>query len=234
MEERVHLHISCCLRRIEELENALSIVKLSMKNMADGMFDVDPALPVKMDTGVGPMVPQRNVDMQIVPSCQAQFQDQVYMFEDQSAAVQIKSPRPVAPHWCFIMHPDGRCHMYWNLVGLICIFFQVFSIPFQLCFGVSPQYPSFYWWVSSVMDLYFVLDVPACACTGLKDKDGKVCMKWRTILEKYICTGRIFMDMVASIPWEWLPSSNGPLRFTKSLQILKMTRVLKSLRLLRL
>eukprot|EP00450_Noctiluca_scintillans_P012394 CAMPEP_0194484586 /NCGR_PEP_ID=MMETSP0253-20130528/5875_1 /TAXON_ID=2966 /ORGANISM="Noctiluca scintillans" /LENGTH=101 /DNA_ID=CAMNT_0039324419 /DNA_START=20 /DNA_END=322 /DNA_ORIENTATION=+ len=101
------------------------------------------------------------------------------------------------------MHPDGHFHNAWNLMGLVCIFFQVFSIPFQLCFGVSPQYPSFYWWLSSVMDLYFVLDVPMIACTGFKDKSGKVVMKWGPILKKYICSGRILMDMVASIPWEW-------------------------------
>ena len=211
---------SFCLRRIEEMESTLGVLKLAMKEMACGISVSEP--PVESDKNVSATWGQQIVmrELNALP--------------DASPKSDKKVTEEIPNHWFFIMHPDGHVHNAWNLVGLVCIFFEVFSIPFQLCFGVAPQYPSIYWWVCSVMDLYFVLDVPMIACTGIKDKSGKVVMKWGPILKKYICTGRILMDMVASIPWEWLPSSNGPLRFTKSLQILKMTRVLKSLRLLRL
>jgi len=52
-------------------------------------------------------------------------------------------------------------------------------------------------------------------------------------LRRY-CKGWIILDMLASIPWEWIPNGGGQLRFTKSFQIAKITRVMKCMRLARL
>lgn len=129
--------------------------------------------------------------------------------------------------------PDSRFMMYWNLVGLVCVIYQGLAIPFQFAFNVAPVFLGTFWFLASATDVYFLVDVPMTALTGFKDLSGTVVRDVRRTVKRY-CKGWLMLDMLASIPWEWIPKDGGNLRFTKGFQIAKVTRVMKCMRLLRL
>lgn len=135
-----------------------------------------------------------------------------------------------------VMHPHAAIRALWMGVGFVFIVYEVFAIPLFLSYQISPTTEDpILFAISSLINVYFLLDILACFLTGYIDRLGNVVMSPRRIAPWYIKRG-LLLDVVAGIPWEWIPlqktqSDVKVLRIVKAVRLLRLTRLLHLLKL---
>jgi len=134
-----------------------------------------------------------------------------------------------------ILHPESQRKIVWTLVGLVFIIMECYSIPYFLSFG-SPEQGGGMYYVSSVISTYFLCDIVASFITAYTDEDGLVIRP--TMLAKKYMKGWFTLDVLASIPWDWIPqpeeNGGGAARSSRALRFIRVLRILRLARLLRL
>jgi len=99
-----------------------------------------------------------------------------------------------------------------------------------LCFKVAPA--GVFFAISSVIAVYFLLDIVINFFVGYVDKEGLVVMHLAPIAKKYLSSWFI-LDIVASVPLEWmeLNSSANQLRVIRFLRLLRMARLMRLMKM---
>lgn len=103
--------------------------------------------------------------------------------------------------------------MQWDFVVMMLAVYNCLQIPFQVAFEPDSSV-GFYAW-ERVVDVLFFLDVIlAFRTTYINEKTGFEVYDNRIVALNYIKSGRFFIDIAASIPWEIFlqaidPSASG-------------------------
>jgi len=138
-----------------------------------------------------------------------------------------------------IFHPESATRLIWNFIGFLFIVFEAFLIPLYIAFDYNPT--GWMMVVVSVVDIYFIADVAFSFFTGYFDETTNLAsitiMQPSEIQRKYL-KGWCFPDILAAIPWEWIPLQHGPVatttkcvRFVRSARTLRVTRLVRLMRL---
>lgn len=133
---------------------------------------------------------------------------------------------------CMMIHPESRRRMIWLVLGLIFIIFEAYSIPLTLAFSIQPE--GFFFVVTTVINVYFLLDICMTFMTGYINSKGMLVLDLKKVSQKY-ARGWFVLDLIAGIPWEWFAgSSDSPVRGAAGLKFLRSFRLLRLTKLLRL
>jgi hypothetical protein len=124
--------------------------------------------------------------------------------------------------------------MRWDLYVMLLAIWNCISIPFTVSF--DPDLNTLYKVSETFIDICFGLDIViAFRTTYVNSKTGFEVVKGRQIAWNYIITGRFFVDLAASIPFEDIYIVFSTAELTKTDETnLKLLGILKLVRLLRL
>eukprot|EP00928_Gymnodinium_smaydae_P063036 TRINITY_DN46736_c0_g1_i1.p1 TRINITY_DN46736_c0_g1~~TRINITY_DN46736_c0_g1_i1.p1 ORF type:complete len:919 (-),score=184.58 TRINITY_DN46736_c0_g1_i1:62-2818(-) len=128
----------------------------------------------------------------------------------------------------FMIYPDSKKRICWDMLGMLFIVFEVFAIPYNIAFDYEPDGWMFVF--VSIMDVYFILDIGASFITGYVTDHGRVCLSPPKVAKRYL-RSTFVPDVAAGIPWEWLPVDNKYGQLTKTTRFLRLARLLRLLRI---
>eukprot|EP00854_Cymbomonas_tetramitiformis_P028037 gene28037-34675_t len=130
----------------------------------------------------------------------------------------------------YLIHPLSKNKQTWDFLILSLILYSSFAVPYQLTFGRESEPGG----EELVINLLFIVDFISNFFTATTDKS---CSTIQTSLPKIwleYLKGWMLIDLVASIPWNFLSqggSSLSSLTALKSLRLLRMARLLRLLKL---
>lgn len=126
--------------------------------------------------------------------------------------------------------------MCWGLCMVGAIIYQVVTVPFYLAFESSDTLPTLL--IDLVCTILYILDVFVTANTAFYQK-GVLITTRKEILKKY-ARSWLLIDVLSSFPYSWLfqspldSSSSSNLRTPSLLKVVKISRLLRTFRLVRL
>jgi len=125
-----------------------------------------------------------------------------------------------------IFLPGSMFILFWDALCLFFILFETFALPFWLGFDVQPSGWMFN--LVSVVNVYFMLDIPLNFMRAVKTSTGGVVVSAEQIARSYVKW--LPADILAGIPWEWIKCGNL-VQFTKMLRLVRIARLFHLLRL---
>ena len=141
-----------------------------------------------------------------------------------------------------VIHPFSTFRLRWDLLTLIMLAYNAFSIPFRIAFGdhKNPLSNPLFWF-DMLFDLGFILDVVLNFFTSYFNEEGHLVTEKRAIAKKYIKCW-FWIDAVSSIPFELIVILSGgvssdelrPTQLARGTKIVRVTKVLRILKLLKL
>ena len=146
---------------------------------------------------------------------------------------KVQIPRGVLRH-------NDNYRLKWDMYVMLLAFWNCISIPFDVAF--EPPDDTTYIIIEYIIDVCFFIDIiVAFRTTFVNPKGFEVVLPW-AIAKNYILSGRFFVDLAASIPFEnvytWFVvvgenSSDNDLTRVKLLGLLKLVRLLRLGRIIR-
>jgi succinate dehydrogenase/fumarate reductase cytochrome b subunit len=93
--------------------------------------------------------------------------------------------------------------MRWDIFVMALAIWNSISIPFAVSFMENVEHPAGYLIFEYFVDICFAFDIIfAFRTTFINSKNGLEIVEARKIALNYIITGRFFVDLAASIPFE--------------------------------
>lgn len=132
----------------------------------------------------------------------------------------------------YIISPDNKYLIIWDIICILIIVFQSFYIPFILSFDL---YSNNYWFFTETCTtLYFLLDIFLILNTAIY-KDGSLITDRKQIMKKYIKSW-LMIDFMSIIPYFLypLPDSSTNNAFKNTYKILRLLGLFKLLRIVKL
>lgn len=83
-----------------------------------------------------------------------------------------------------MLHPDTKFRLGWLAMGLCFTLIDAFSVPYQLAFETIPE--GFV--VRSVVNCYYLIDIPLTFITGFTNDVGITNMDPRAVSKRYLCS----------------------------------------------
>ena len=153
----------------------------------------------------------------------------------------------------YILHPSGKCKMWWDAYAVIILVYAVCGAPLRLGFDVEDYCPSAIWTFEAIVDICFILDLFLNFFTAVYVVDIKgdhiLTAHLGVIAKKYILTW-FAIDLTSSAPIDLVTSlaingctggaaasglNIGSIGDTaRMVRILRLVKLLKVLRILRL
>lgn len=135
-----------------------------------------------------------------------------------------------------MIHPEAKFRLAWMCIGFLFIVYEAYAIPYYLAFEVEAKGALYYF--ASLVNSYFILDIPMTFCTGFSDKLGNVIVKPKDVASRYL-RGWFVCDVVAGVPWEWInensdkqtASMTRSFRFVRAFKLLRLARLLRLMKL---
>lgn len=130
---------------------------------------------------------------------------------------------------CILKH-NSQFRLRWDLFIMLLAIYNCISIPFNAAF--SPTYNIYYTIFESMIDVLFGLDVIINFRTSfVHSKTGLEVVEWKPIARNYVFSGRFFIDLLASIPFERLYTLIQPGSSSGTLELLGLLKLIRLLRL---
>ena len=120
--------------------------------------------------------------------------------------------------------------MNWDLYVMILALYNCITIPFTVAFepGENEGYSAW----ERIIDVCFGLDIVFnLRSTYINEKTGFEITSNREVALNYIRTGRFFVDLAASIPFELLIEATDPGASNKQLKLFGLLKLVRLLRL---
>jgi hypothetical protein len=139
----------------------------------------------------------------------------------------------------FILFPDNRIKVVWDLIGMVFIIYQGILVPFRICF--EAQAFGALGVFELIQDFYFLLDIILTANTGYYHKGNLILLRTLIILN-YLKLW-FWLDLAASFPYSMLVNLDEYFNLdeelnssitTKAPQILRILKFMRFMRFLRL
>jgi hypothetical protein len=120
----------------------------------------------------------------------------------------------------FIVLPDCKFMVFWNVMLILMTFWTGFAVPFQAAFKDVP-------WMGSVdilCDIVFIVDVCINFRLAYYKGIGSLELDSRKIVRRYLRTW-FLLDLAGSIPLDWfVPSSEEHIHLVVMLRLCKFVR----------
>jgi hypothetical protein len=139
------------------------------------------------------------------------------------------------PRW--LIHPDGKISVTWNIVLALLLFYTATIMPYRLAF-VEPVMFDEWFYIEILIDVGFFIDVLVNLFTAYYTSDGYLVIDRRSILMTYLRSWML-LDIVAWFPFNYLPLGNDSseegryntfirlLRLPRLYRIMKFSRIFK-------
>ena len=140
------------------------------------------------------------------------------------APVKYSMPRGV-------LHPEANIKICWNFVLILLLIYTATVTPFRSCF-IDPVIYDRWWWVDTVVDLLFFIDVIVNLNSAYINDDNKLETSRKKIFFKYLKTWLV-LDLVACVPFNMIQDdSNKKTRnMVKLIRLFRLYRLFKIFRL---
>jgi len=130
-----------------------------------------------------------------------------------------------------VYQPHSPFKIMWSQIMIVFIVYECFAIPVDVCFDFSPGGLMFIF--NSVINVYFIMDIVLNFMTGYSDENGKVVLIPSRVVANYT-QGWLALDVIASIPWDWLTVPDSSVQMTKGLRFARILRMSRAMRLRKL
>ncbi|OWZ19762.1 Voltage-gated Ion Channel [Phytophthora megakarya] len=128
----------------------------------------------------------------------------------------------------YIISPNGKFRVRWDLVSVSLISYNSFSIPFQLSFGASvPGSLIGMEYVQRIIDAFFITDIFINFLSAYEER-GQIEVKLKPIAQKYIKSW-FLLDFVSAFPLYYIQGS-----YFRIPQLARMLRLFRLVRLVRM
>ncbi|GMI28185.1 hypothetical protein TeGR_g1413 [Tetraparma gracilis] len=146
-----------------------------------------------------------------------------------------KAPKPLNKEEKFLIHPDSRYRLWWDMITAIFVLYLIWLVPFSV--GFDSWYPTtFLYYLNWFIDGWFILDVILNFRTGFVDH-GVMVLDSKRIVKNYL-QSYFVVDFLASFPWEAVfgaeHTKSGGVSSRKALKIFKYFKLPKLLRISRM
>lgn len=131
----------------------------------------------------------------------------------------------------FIVNPDSRARICWDLMSLLMVSYDMIAIPMDV-FAMSPSiFLDFMDWSTR---LFWTVDIAWSCCTGVVLADGIIEYSRHAILRRYAKTWLIPDVIIVLSDWVSLAVSSGGIGLGRLARGVRMARAVRLLRLLRM
>ena len=131
---------------------------------------------------------------------------------------------------------DGRFLPTWGVIMITAIMYQALVLPYSMAFSVEDTTATLS--IDFICTLIYMLDIVFSCNTGYY-KNGLLVTNRKTIICKYVRTWLVW-DLISTFPYDWLfespfdTTSQHTLKASAIIRVVKIGRLLRSLRLMRL
>eukprot|EP00747_Dinoflagellata_sp_TGD_P069297 gnl/TRDRNA2_/TRDRNA2_156074_c1_seq2.p1 gnl/TRDRNA2_/TRDRNA2_156074_c1~~gnl/TRDRNA2_/TRDRNA2_156074_c1_seq2.p1 ORF type:complete len:773 (-),score=152.04 gnl/TRDRNA2_/TRDRNA2_156074_c1_seq2:95-2413(-) len=135
--------------------------------------------------------------------------------------------------WCFIIHPHSKKRIFWDLMSLTMVIYDMFMIPFSLFTLPANVFLEMMDWTTR---LFWTLDMAWSVSTGVVKSDGKVEFALKKILRAYARTWLTLDILIVGSDWTGvLLSTAGTLGQVGGIaRVFRIVRVVRLLRLVKM
>ena len=137
----------------------------------------------------------------------------------------------------FMLHPEGRAKVVWNVVVSMLLIYTATVMPLRLSFIDGELYDT-WWYVEIILDFLFFLDIIVNLISAYIDTEGNVVTSRKKIILSY-AKSWMALDVLACFPFDFIEndqseydSSNG--KYNSMLRFLRLPRLYRIVRLSRL
>lgn len=130
-----------------------------------------------------------------------------------------------------VVHPNSRFSFAWTFLLILALVYVAISVPLVMCFRINV--PSSWQRVDRAMDVFFMLDFVLNFFTGYTEADGGVVLELKRTSYAYLKSYWFPLDLVTSIPFDWISASLSGVASIRMVKILKGLKALKMVRLSR-
>jgi hypothetical protein len=133
-----------------------------------------------------------------------------------------------------VIHPDSGPLLLWVSLGSGFIVYEIFMTPYRLCFN-HPADGFSQILEMGIINLFFIIDICLNFFVAHTEPNGELVKNHCKIIKHYTTTW-FPIDLVASIPWDWISylMEGGVTKGSQSARMLRMLRMFRFLRLVRL
>jgi hypothetical protein len=142
----------------------------------------------------------------------------------------------------YIRDPESSWSFIWDSTQVIFLFYVAFTVPAYACFGVDVKILSMKWFVETLIDIYFILDVGLNFFTACDKSNGMREANLRGIARNYLMSW-FAIDFISCIPVQYVQyvasdrtvqqgtSANNSSRALKTLRLIRLSKMLRLFRL---
>eukprot|EP01083_Nonionella_stella_P129893 394146_1 len=160
----------------------------------------------------------------------------VNIADDSGVLIESETDPPSCGHRLPIFHPFGPFRCFWDFLVMIMLVYTCVEVPVTLAFNVALVLKSVSGVISFTIDIALLIDIVIAFRTAYFDKWDRLrlIIDECSIARRYIF-GWFFIDLVTSIPFEFIFQSAGDiLFFVKVLRVFRFIRIIKILRLFKM
>eukprot|EP00927_Polykrikos_kofoidii_P054714 TRINITY_DN4909_c0_g1_i1.p1 TRINITY_DN4909_c0_g1~~TRINITY_DN4909_c0_g1_i1.p1 ORF type:complete len:817 (-),score=88.67 TRINITY_DN4909_c0_g1_i1:67-2517(-) len=235
--------ITQCMEQIALAEKALTsarqvlrdVASLGLPRLDGGLLpevsaNVEPLVP-SSTTNISPTSPTKSTSLELTANSQFLHIDQIIASDVEigsASQCEMHSRNHRPPRSRFLFDPAGVELATWRVFGIVFIVYEAFAVPFEI--ALSPKVEGIYFIFVSVVNAYFIIDIFITFRTCYISSTGALVVSKRLIAKRYIKSWFI-PDLVSGIPWEWLSLDVGPARVTKAIRLLRISRLVRLLKM---
>lgn len=141
-----------------------------------------------------------------------------------------------------VRDPESSFSSNWDMMQVIFLCFVTYTVPYRAGFGVEIELLSMWWYLDTIIDLYFVIDLVLNFFTAFYDTNGVREGRLPVIAKSYL-RGWFAIDFVSCLPVQYImllvdsgnqDDSGGNLRVIKTLRLMRLSKMLRLARIKRI
>lgn len=134
-----------------------------------------------------------------------------------------------------ILHPFGPFRCFWDFFVMLMLIYTCIEVPVTLAFNVNLDFNHYSGIIAFCIDILLLIDVIITFRTAYFDKWDRLrlIIDECEIAKRYIM-GWFFIDIITSIPFEFMLPKNNYVKFVKVFRIFRFVRIVKILRLFKM
>ena len=134
-----------------------------------------------------------------------------------------------------ILHPFGPFRCFWDFAVMLMLIYTCIEVPVTLAFNVDLAFDHYSGYIAFSIDILLLIDILITFRTAYFDKWDRLrlIIDECEIAKKYIC-GWFFIDLLTSIPFEFMLPASNIVKFVKVFRVFRFVRIVKILRLFKM